>query len=236
MDELAPRLVASVVDSLPALTSGEDPSIAARLLRRIAERPDPAAVAAVDAALVLLADHGLAASTTAARLAAAYRADVCGTVGAGLAVLGGTWHGGASTRVEALLRRLLDGEPTARVLGDLRSGGVAVPGFGQPLYPDGDPRYPALRHLIAAARSAAPVLDMLDHLELTALRAGLPPPNVDCGLAALTLAFDLAPRSGELVFAVARMAGWIAHGIEAAHHEPPRLRATYVGREPRRGA
>jgi len=125
-----------------------------------------------------------------------------------------------------------DRDPVDRIVAAMGTTGEAMPGLGHPLYPDGDPRYRALRDHIAATRPEAPVLDVLDRLEVAALRAGLPLPNVDCGLAALTLAFDLIPRSGELMFAVARTAGWVAHAIEALHEKPLRLRAAYVGPEP----
>src|SRR6056297_1241928 len=108
----AARLVATVVDALPALADGPtaDESIAARLWPRLTDRPpDEGLVRALDAALVLLADHDLAASTFAVRIAATVRADPWAAVSAGLGALAGRLHGGASTPVQAMLERVAGG-------------------------------------------------------------------------------------------------------------------------------
>ena len=72
--------------------------------------------------------------------------------------------------------------------------------------------------------------------DLVALLAdrGFPPPNLDMALGALTVAMGWRPGSGELLFAVGRMAGWVAHMLEAAAERPTRLRAVYTGRPPSR--
>ena len=62
---------------------------------------------------------------------------------------------------------------------------------------------------------------------------GMPPPNVDVALAALTFCADMPPGSGEAAFALARTAGWIAHALE--QYEQPtfmRARVDYVGPRP----
>ena len=58
---------------------------------------------ALSAALVLLADHELAASTLAARAAASVRADPYAVVGTGLGAVSGALHGGASLGAETLM-------------------------------------------------------------------------------------------------------------------------------------
>ncbi|MEA2626281.1 MAG: citrate synthase [Candidatus Binatota bacterium] len=175
---------------------------------------DRRAAAAIDAALVLVADHELNVSAFAARVAASAGADVYGCFSAALAALSGSRHGGILERVEALVAEA--GEPAAaeRVVHERSRRGEAIPGFGHPLYPDGDPR---ARPLLEAARAlagtsprAATVLALADVMR----GEGRGDPTVDTGLVALAAALGLAPGAAAGIFAVGRSAGWIAHVLE----------------------
>jgi len=192
-------------------------------------RADAATAQLVDAALVLLADHELAASTLAARVAASARCDPYAVVLAGLAVLSGPRHGAASRGVEQALFAVRDGRPPAAALADTLPGAPVAYGFGHALYPDGDPRG---RHLFALLDAHVPAarLAPLRAVLATAADRGLPPPNIDAALAGLTLALEAPVGTGELLFAVARIAGWLAHALEQ-YDEPGLLRpkAVYTG-------
>jgi hypothetical protein len=106
----------------------------------------------VRAALVLSADHELNASSFAARVVASTGASVRAAIIAGLAALTGPRHGGATARVEAFFDAVGSGDPDA-VLRDRLIAGEDAPGFGHPLYPNGDPRAAAI---LAWLRDAAP--------------------------------------------------------------------------------
>jgi citrate synthase len=70
-------------------------TLAERLWHRLTRGPgDPALL---DSVLVLLADHDLAASTVAARVAASARANPYAVVSAGLGAMDGSYHGAVST-------------------------------------------------------------------------------------------------------------------------------------------
>ncbi len=232
----ARSLLVTLVEVLPARreASGRRPptdTLAARLWSRLTARPPaPAQVALLDAALVLLADHELAGSTLAVRIAAAYRADPYGALGAGFGVLGGAWHGAASLASEALLAEVAEHDDPAPVIERALRGGERLPGFGHPLYPDGDPRAALLLRLL---RRAAPRVTRLRAVEalLAAVRARrFPQPNVDLAIAALGHVLELPRGTGELLFALARIAGWIAHALEEYERPSPlRLRAVYTG-------
>jgi citrate synthase len=192
--------------------------------------PAPAGLAALNAALVLLADHDIAASTLAARVAASTRANPYAVVGAGLSALDGPLHGAASTLAYALLADAVrTGDPIAAVSERLRLG-PAIPGFGHPLYPDGDPRAAALLALLADGRSRAVVEAVA---EAATRRSGIAP-NVDFAIAAFALLNGMPPDAGEAIFAIARTAGWIAHALEEYADRPLRFRPTgrYAGRTP----
>jgi citrate synthase len=174
-------------------------------------------------ALVLLADHELNASTFAARVAASTGAPIAACLLAGLATLSGPRHGGAADALATLLcdaRRL--GADAAVARWQERDG--ALPGFGHPLYPEGDPRATALLSSVA--------LDVeLCALRDAALAATHAPPNVDFALLAVARALALPEDAPFRLFAVARSVGWAAHAIEqVGTGQLIRPRARYVPR------
>lgn len=227
-DTIAPGTIA------PGTATPGDASIPARLWSRLtAAAPRPEAVGALRCALILLADHELAASTLAVRVAASVRADPYAAVGAGLGVLGGTLHGGVSLGVEALFHEVGEPRRAARVIGERLRRGERVPGFGGAVYPGKDGRATCL---LEAVRSAFPGHEGLALAEaiLAATRARrLPEPNVEFALATLTAAGEMIRGAGEAIFATARTAGWLAHALEEYTRESPiRPRAVYTGASP----
>jgi citrate synthase len=194
----------------PALAAG---SVARAAALALGAR-GPAAVGAIEQALVLLADHELNSSTFAARIAASVGADLYACVGAGLAVASGPRHGAASERVEALVAETGRPERARAVVAERARRGEAFPGFGQPLYPDGDPRAEPLLELARRLAPRSRAVRTLLALVRAMRAAGREPPTVDAGLVALTLALRLPAGSGAGLFAVGRAAGWIAHALE----------------------
>jgi citrate synthase len=173
-------------------------------------------------ALVLLADHELNASTFAARVTASTGASLAAAALAGLAALSGPLHGGMAPRVLNLVEEARRIGPEAAVAGRLARAGP-LPGFGHPLYPEGDPRAEAL----LAAFTPDP--------EMARLRAAVEggtgeAANVDFALVALAQHLKLPDDAPFLIFAVARTAGWIAHAVEQLQTgQLIRPRARYVG-------
>jgi citrate synthase len=238
-----PGLIATMVDALPVRSTGPVPtlrlpgrpaqrgSVAARLAVRLAERrPGPALVAAVNAALVLLADHEMAASTLAARVAASARADAHAVVSAGLGPVAGALHGQASRAVRALLDDAVRTSPAVAV-GRCADRPGPVPGVGHGLYPHGDPRAAALLEAVRATGGPARRMRQVDEVVAEIAEQGLGRPNVDLALGALGHVWSMPPDAGEAIFAVARSAGWLAHGAEEWLRRPLRFRARarYVG-------
>ncbi|MEU4688832.1 citrate synthase [Actinoplanes sp. NPDC023714] len=228
------QLLSTMVHALPQRSPAtEGDSLAAALWHRLSPQPPtPEGIRALDAALVLLADHDLAASTLAARVAASTRAHPYAVVSAGLAALDGPLHGAASSLAHTLLAEAMSGpDPVAIVSERLRAAGTSgtVPGFGHPLYPDGDPRATTLLALVDGP--ARRVAEQLGAVMRT--RSGVLP-NVDLALAALTLRHDMPADAGEAIFAVARTAGWLAHALEEYAARPLRYRPSgrYAGESP----
>ncbi|WP_199223483.1 MULTISPECIES: citrate synthase family protein [unclassified Caulobacter] len=173
-------------------------------------------------ALVLLADHELNASTFAARVAASTGASLSAAALAGLCALSGPLHGGMAARVEAFVAEAERTSPARAVTARLAQGS-SMPGFGHPLYPDGDPRARALLEVFAPP----PLLDALRRE--TEAATGLLP-NIDLALVGLSRALALPADAPFILFAVARTAGWLAHAIEQGQTgRLIRPRARYVG-------
>jgi citrate synthase len=228
-------LIAGMVDCLPAagqpLAAGGDGSIAARLAPRLCPDPLPAGlVGALRAALVLAADHELAASTLAARVAASVRADPYAVVGTGLGAMSGALHGGASLGAEVLLASAGGPADAPRVVGELLRRGERIPGLGHFVYQAGDPRAMLLLDLVRKAAPGSARLAVAEAVLAEARRRALPAPNIEFALAVLAAVAGMIPGAGEAVFAIARTAGWLAHALEEyARATPIRPRGVYTG-------
>jgi citrate synthase len=186
-------------------------------------------VRALDRALSLLADHELATSTLAVRVAASTWADPYLLLLTGLSTAGGPLHGGASEFVRALLRDAVATDPE-RAVGRALRDDQRVPGFGHTVYEGPDPRAPVLLDAVERSRpprelwrASSGVLDVM-------ARAGGPYPNIDFALGVLAESMRMVDGAGEAVFAIARSAGWIAHGLDEYQHRLRyRIRAAYTG-------
>jgi citrate synthase len=219
--ETGRTIIATMIAALPAQQAPlRQDTVAARLWSRLTARPARLRdLDLLDTALVLLADHELAASTLAARVAASTWADPYLVVLAGLSALGGPLHGGASEAARALLRE----DDVRAAIGRRLAAGEPVPGFGHRVYRVRDPRAELLLDRIEPTPALTDALDEMRHRRL-------PFPNVDVAMAALAETHDMIPGAGELVFAIARVAGWLAHAIEEYEHRLRfRPRAAYVG-------
>ncbi len=205
--------------------------IPARLWPRLCPgEPPPGLLDALRAALVLLADHELAASTLAARVAASVRADPYAVVASGLGAVGGALHGGASLGAETMLAAAQDAAGAPRVVGELLRRGERVPGFGHFVYRGGDPRAGLLLAMVRSAVPASPRLAVVDSVLAEMHRRALPEPNIDFALAVLASCAGMIRGAGEVIFAVARTAGWLAHALEEyTARTPLRPRAVYTG-------
>lgn len=192
-------------------------------------RPPSGALRALNAALVLLADHELAASTLAVRVAASTRAEPRACLLAGLATVSGPLHGAASRHVLRVLRRAADANSEV-ALDEAAAALGLLPGFGHRLYRRGDPRVAVLLPLLREAWPSHRVWVHVDAVIAAAQRRGVDP-NIDLPLAVLVLLADMPDDAGEALFAVARCAGWLAHACEEYTETPLRFRprADYVG-------
>jgi citrate synthase len=181
--------------------------------------------------LVLIADHELNASTFVARCVASTRATPYAVISAALGALSGRLHGGETVRAEALFVELAGhGDPMA-VLARRLARDERLAGFGQFLYPEGDPRAVAL--LAALAQAAPETYPLIETVADAGFRLTGRRPNVDFALAAIAAGLGLPQTAALGLFVIGRTIGWIAHAIE--QYESGLLirpRARYFGPRP----
>ncbi len=167
---------------------------------------DPRAPDVLRRALVLCADHELNASAYATRVVASTGARLPACLLTGLAALSGPRHGGIIDIGRKWIRTAAQAVATDRPL-DLPDGDDPPPGFGHPLYPNGDPRaLELLKHCPPPADWTA----LIDHL---GTEHGLHP-SLDIALITLERQLNLPRGAGFGIFAVGRAVGWLAHIFE----------------------
>lgn len=229
-------LISGMTDALPpagdaAAGPSVPDSVAARLATRLCPVPATAGVIRViNAALILVADHELAASTLAARVAASMRADPYAVVSTGLGAMTGALHGGAALGAEIMLGSAGTPADAQRVVGDVLRRGEKLPGFGHFVYRDGDPRANLLLRLIAEYAPDSERLAVALAVTAEARRRALPDPNIEFALAVLAAVAGMVRGAGEAMFATGRTAGWLAHALEEYERNVPiRPRCVYTG-------
>jgi len=215
----------SIVTAFHRLRNGEQPvqpdpslSIAGNFLYMLTgKRPHDTLVRVMDAALVLHAEHGMNASTFAARVIAATLADMHAAVTGAIAALKGPLHGGANQDVMELL--LEAGTPDAletKVRGMLANK-QKVPGFGHRVYRAFDPRATFLRKMSKQLGEAAGNTQWYEMSErlipLMKAEKNLNP-NVDFFSASAYYTMGIPLDLFTPIFAIARVAGWTAHVME----------------------
>lgn len=223
-------IVATLLATLPVVgdAPAADAPVAVQLWSRLSPKPaKPRLIKLLDATLVLLADHEMAASTLGARIAASTWADPYLVELAGLATLGGPLHGAASTASRQLLREVhREGVSPAEAIARRLRNNEMIPGFGHRVYTTCDPRALILMEMLAAIKREPAE----DELVLIMQERGLPFPNVDFAIASFAERYDMIDNAGEVIFAIARTVGWIAHAIEEYRHRLRyRPRAVYTG-------
>lgn len=187
----------------------------------------------IDRYMILHADHGLNASTFAARVTASTLSDMYSATTSAIGTLKGRLHGGASERV---MNMLLDvnniGEVEAYVQGMLFDQ-KKIMGFGHRIYIVDDPRS---RHLRTVSKSLCNRIDRMDlyqkckKIQAVVHKEKKIYPNVDFYAALVLNALAIPKEFFTLFFASSRITGWTAHILEQ-YSDSVLLRPTsrYVG-------
>lgn len=184
------------------------------------EEPSAAASRALEQYLILLADHGMNASTFALRVVLSTGSDLVSAATAALGALKGPAHGGAPARVAAMLDAIGSASAAPGWIEATLARKERLYGFGHRAYKTEDPRAIVL-HAIARAIASSDRLALAEAVEREALaalerqRAGRRLyTNVEYYGAVVLESVGLPPALFTPTFAVARTAGWAAHALE----------------------
>jgi citrate synthase len=227
-----------------------DPTLghAADSLRCVRGTPASAAeISALDAYLVTVAEHGMNASTFTARVVASTGSDAVSAVVAAIGALKGPLHGGAPGPVLDMLDAIGAPENAEAWLRAELDAGKRLMGLGHRVYRVRDPRAAVLERAVArleASGGTSRYLARARAVERVAVRvlaerypARKLDTNVEFYTAVLLDALGFARAAFTPVFALGRVAGWLAHVDEEREHgRLIRPDVRYVGAIPREEA
>ncbi|HKW59407.1 MAG TPA: citrate/2-methylcitrate synthase [Candidatus Dormibacteraeota bacterium] len=219
----------------------EDLGHAANLLWCLeGKEPDTRHAHWVDTYLVLLADHGLNASTFAARVVASTGSDLASCVVGAIAALKGPAHGGATLAARTMLDKIGSADNAEQWLTGAHARHERFSGFGHRVYRTYDPRAKILREM---AKEAAPDLHRTatrtEEVALKILHDAHPDrpnaTNVDFWASVVLTGAGIPKELFTTIFATSRVAGWTAHVLESLSDlRLIRPASKWVGPEPGR--
>jgi len=237
-------------NGLPYVYPDNDTSYSGNFLRMIFKmtekkyEPNPIMEKALDALLILHADHEQNCSTTAMRVVGSSQSDPFCAASAAAGALYGPLHGGANEKVLRMLREIADVKNVPSYIKRVKAGEFRLMGFGHRVYKNYDPRASYIKGIadqVFAIVDKNPLLDVAMELERIALvddyfiKRSLYP-NVDfySGLIyeAMGIPLDMFP----VMFAIGRMPGWLSQWQENVTDEEQRIarpRQLYIGPDTR---
>jgi citrate synthase len=234
--------IAALVGGWAQIREGKEPvkgdpsvSFAANVYYMLlGKRPERLEERAMNAALILHADHELNASTFAARVTAATLADMYAAIVSAIGTLSGPLHGGANTAVmEMLLEMAKQKHDPAPFIRQALASKRKVMGFGHRVYKTEDPRATHLRRMseeLGKKYKTPQWFEMSRRIEETMKAEKNLLPNVDFYSASTYYVMGIPTDLYTPLFAVSRTSGWAAHLLEQyANNRLIRPRAEYVG-------
>ena len=226
--QLASKLTAqfpTLVAAIGRIKEGEEPvapredlGIAANFIYMLnGEEGSEVAVKTVDAALILHAEHGLNASTFAARVTASTLSDVYSAITSAVGTLKGPLHGGANEAVMKMLLEIGTPDRAEAYVRERLARKEKIMGIGHRVYRNGDPRAKHLKQLskaLNAEKGTSHLVEISERIEKIMVEEKGLHPNVDFYSASAYYALGLKPYLYTPLFAVSRISGWMAHLIE----------------------
>jgi citrate synthase len=210
---LAPTL--GLLRARPRYTpSSKSESIAAVIAESVGAPRSEEILCALNACLILSADHELAPSTFTSRIAASAGADIFSCVNSAFGTFEGALTGFGCDESEKTLRSARSPKDYVATLEDYMRRKEHIPGYNHPLYPSGDPRALLLIELARNMSSNSPVTRHVLNCIDAATEELKVVPSLAAGLVAIGAALDLPKETPGAMMAIGRVSGWIAHSFE----------------------
>lgn len=198
------------------------------------EVPNERAARVLDIALILHADHGLNASTFAARVTASTLSDMYSAITSAIGALKGPLHGGANEQVMKMLKEVGSPDRARDWLDAALAQKKKIMGFGHRVYRADDPRALILRAIaqdVGEANNDPQWFEISSQIEkiMDERKANLPI-NVDFYSASTYHVLGIPTDEFTPIFAISRVAGWTGHVIEQiANNRIMRPDSLYTG-------
>lgn len=197
------------------------------------QEPDERFAKALDTALILHADHGLNASTFAARVTASTLSNLHSSITSAIGTLKGPLHGGANAQVMRMLIEIGDIDRVEEYLLKAFDEKQKIMGFGHRVYKADDPRAYWLQknsREIADASGNTKWYDMSERVREMVQQHKSLPVNVDFYSASLYYTMGIPVDIFTPLFAISRVAGWTAHVFEQySNNRLIRPTSEYIG-------
>jgi len=219
-------------------TATDEDTLAGHLLHLLlGRRPAPLHRDAMDASLILYAEHEFNASTFAVRVCTATLSDFYSAITAGIGALRGSLHGGANEAAMALIARFQNPEEARAGVAQMLAQKEKIMGFGHAVYAVSDPRSPIIKQWArrladdTGDRTLYPVSEAIEQLMWEQKKLF---PNLDFYSASAYHFMGIPTELFTPIFVCSRTTGWAAHAIEQrADNRLIRPNAEYIGPAPR---
>ena len=215
-------------------TDTDDESLAAYVLRMLLnKKPSAEHIRAMDASLILYAEHEFNASTFTARVVAATLSDFYSAITSAIGALRGPLHGGANEEAMRLIEKFATADEARAGVAQMLADKRKIMGFGHAVYTVSDPRneiIKAISRRLSAGHPRARLYAVSEAIEQLMWDEKKIFPNLDFYSASAYHFMDIPTDLFTPIFVVSRTAGWGAHIIEQrADNRLIRPGAEYIG-------